>query len=189
MAASTIPMGFQEPATSQRGLNIACMATPYLFIFGFSTAFSAIFTKAWRIRIVVQEAINMHHTTVSPSDVLLPFLMLMMTNVMLLAAWTVESPLVWTRVPVGTFDAFGRSVESVGQCIGREDEDGVDLTPLFASFLALINIIVLVVAFHQAYLTRRLPSQFNEAKRVDTLRGNHSGSCRPRYSDPLRGRW
>ena len=48
LASAVIPMSMQEP-TSQRGLNIACMCTPWLLSVGFVTAFAALFSKAWRL--------------------------------------------------------------------------------------------------------------------------------------------
>ena len=48
MASAIIPMSMQEPI-SQRGLNIACMSTPWLLSLGFVTAFSALFSKTWRL--------------------------------------------------------------------------------------------------------------------------------------------
>ena len=166
MASSIIPMTFQEP-TSQRGLDIACMATPWLLVCGFSTAFSAIFAKCWRIHIVVREAMCMQRVTVDPSDVLLPFLILMVTNIMFLVVWTVEAPLVWTRVPLGNYDAFGRPVETYGICKGRVDEDdGSDLSIIFIVALGMSDALVVVIAYYQAYSIRRLPAQFNDSPQM-----------------------
>jgi len=49
MATAVIPMSMQETGASQRGLDIACMATPWLLSMGFVTAFSALFSKTWRL--------------------------------------------------------------------------------------------------------------------------------------------
>jgi hypothetical protein len=51
MASAIIPMSMQEP-TSQRGLDIACMFTPWLLSVGFVTAFAALFSKARRLNLV-----------------------------------------------------------------------------------------------------------------------------------------
>jgi len=48
MASAIIPMSFQEPM-SQKTLDRACMAMPWLFVMGFSTAFSSLFCKLSRI--------------------------------------------------------------------------------------------------------------------------------------------
>lgn len=93
----------------------------------------------------------------------------MITNVMLLAAWTVESLPVSTHVPVeNNSDVFGRTVKSYGICSGRlDEEDGSNLSILFMLLcLAIINLGVISIAFYQLYLTRKLPSQFNEAEHV-----------------------
>lgn len=162
MACSIIPMTFQEP---QYGLDIACMATPWLLCCGFSTAFSAIFTKARRIRVVVKEAMGMHRVKIAPSDVMLPFALLMMTNVLILTAWTVTSPLTWSHIAVdNNFDMFGRAVETYGACQSHIQEgDGLNLSNMFAVFLTVINGLVVVYAYYQSYLTRDMPTQFNES--------------------------
>jgi hypothetical protein len=51
MASAIIPMSMQEP-TSQRGLDFACMSTPWLLSVGFVTAFAALFSKARRLNLV-----------------------------------------------------------------------------------------------------------------------------------------
>lgn len=160
MASSIIPMTFQEP-TSQRGLDIACMATPWLFVLGFSTSFSAISAKAWRISIVVRKAVGMHRVIIRARDVLVPFAVLMMINITLLTLWTFLDPLVWTRVAVNYTDTFGRSMESYGICKGKYKSS--DLTIVFAVVLAVTNAIVVIVAFYQVWSTRHFPSEFNES--------------------------
>jgi hypothetical protein len=51
MASAIVPMSMQEP-TSQHGLDIACMFTPWLLSIGFVTAFAALFSKARRLNMV-----------------------------------------------------------------------------------------------------------------------------------------
>lgn len=48
MASAIIPMSFQEPM-SQKSLDGACQAIPWLFIMGFATAFSSLYCKLRRI--------------------------------------------------------------------------------------------------------------------------------------------
>jgi Receptor family ligand binding region/7 transmembrane sweet-taste receptor of 3 GCPR len=163
MASSIIPMTFQEP-TSQRGLDIACMATPWLFVLGFSTSFSAISAKAWRISIVVREAVGMNRVIIRARDVLVPFALLMIINITLLALWTFLDPLVWTRIAVNNTDIFGRSIESYGICKGKNNSS--DLALVFAVLLAVTNAIVVVVAFYQVWSTRHFPSAFNESSYI-----------------------
>lgn len=160
MASSIIPMTFQEP-TSQRGLDIACMATPWLFVLGFSTSFSAISAKAWRISIVVRKAVSMNRAIIRARDVLVPFAVLMIINITLLTLWTFLDPLVWTRNDVNYTDTFGRSIESYGICKGKYKSS--DLTIIFAVVLAVTNAIVVIVAFYQVWSTRHFPSEFNES--------------------------
>lgn len=165
MASSVIPMAFQEPMATQSGLDAACMASPWLFVCGFSIAFSTISTKCWRISIVVRESIEMRRVNVRPVDVILPFVILSAVNVTLLTAWTLNAPLVWARVAVSNYDEFGRSVESYGSCRGSDgdEENGWGTSVIFISCLVVINVCIVASAFLRAFQTRHLPSQFNEA--------------------------
>jgi hypothetical protein len=49
LGLSIIPLSIDDSVTTQRGCDIACMATPWLFSIGFVLAFSALFSKTWRI--------------------------------------------------------------------------------------------------------------------------------------------
>jgi hypothetical protein len=39
----------ETTVANQHGLDVACMATPWLLSIGFVTAFSALFSKTWRL--------------------------------------------------------------------------------------------------------------------------------------------
>ena len=58
--------------------------------------------------------------------------MLMVLNVSVLLSWTLHDPLVWDRRAVDeNIDKFGRSVESVGFCVGS----GTQHAKIYAAIL------------------------------------------------------
>lgn len=162
MSSSIIPMGFQEPMP-QRVLDVGCMATPWLFSLGFTTSFSALSAKLWRIGRLHKASVAFQRVTIRPRDAVMPFLILLTANLVILIAFTIISPLRWTRSPrKGMIDLFGRSISTYGSCTGDVDATG---TACLAA-LVTVNLLSLFVAIVQSYLTRKLPSMFNESSYV-----------------------
>lgn len=152
-------MGFQEPM-AVRTLDAGCMLVPWLASIGFTTSFSALFSKLWRIGRLHKASENFQKITIKPHHVLLPFAVLLTLNVILLTSWTTISPLRWTRSPhPSRSDSFGRSIESFGKCQGDNDT----LTAVFTWSLVVLNLICLGIAIIQSYRTRELPTMFNES--------------------------
>ena len=132
------------------------MATPWLLALGFSTAFSALFTKTWRINRLFQHAVELNRANLQAKDVLWPFFVMTATNVVLLTAWTLDSPLQWTRTDSNdNVDQFGRSVSSFGTCRGGRS--------LLWILLGAFNFVMVVFANYQNYVGRNVPSDFNES--------------------------
>ena len=94
MAASIIPMSLQEPLPTS-ALNVACMSQLWLLSAGFTTAFSALFYKIWRLNKLVRSSMRFKRMRVQIQDVLYPFVILLSLNFLLLTAWTLVDPLLW----------------------------------------------------------------------------------------------
>ena len=167
IASAIVPMSMQEPV-SERGLNISCMATPWLISVGFVTAFSALFTKTWRLNKLFKNSRNLRRVVIRPRHVILPFAILMTLNIAILLAWSLDAPLVWKRQPLASFDVFGRSVESVGKCVPNE----IPHTNIYLSLIVAINISVLIFANYQAYIGRNLPSEYSETTYIIIAMGS-----------------
>jgi 7 transmembrane sweet-taste receptor of 3 GCPR/Receptor family ligand binding region len=167
IASSVIPTSLQEPL-SNRGLDIACMSAPWLVSIGFVTAFSALFSKTWRLNKLFLYSRNLRRIVVKPRDVALPFVILMTINIGVLLAWTLDAPLVWERdYDSESTDAFGRSMASIGHC---EPSDPRSST-VYLSLIVVINISVLLFANYQAYLARNLPTEFSESTYITVAMG------------------
>ena len=169
MAASIVPMSFQESFPPSQGsfpyLDVACMATPWLFVMGFSTACSAVLAKTKRLYLLVRHSVGMKRVQVLPRDVMAPVVILTISNTTVLFAWTMVSPWRWEIVHVDSFDSFGRSTESFGRCHGddyRLDNEW-DLSTVLVIVLFTINFLAVVFANYQSYQTRHMPTDFNES--------------------------
>lgn len=94
------------------------------------------------------------------NDVLLPFAILIAVNLVILATWTIVSPLKWNRVYTSSVDVFGRPNESFGSCSYNADT----AQKVLFTLLAIVNAVPLGFATYQAYKARRLPpSNFSES--------------------------
>ena len=131
ISSAVIPLSMQEPV-SPHGLDIACMAAPWLLFLGFVTAFAALFMKTWRLNKLFGSSHKLRRVVIRARDVMLPFVVLMVLNVSVLLSWTLHDPLVWDRRAVDeNIDKFGRSVESVGFCVGS----GTQHAKIYAAIL------------------------------------------------------
>jgi hypothetical protein len=159
MSCSIIPTTFQEPLP-QRLLDVSCMLDMYLFSVGFSTTFAALFSKTWRINIVLANAKKFRRVTIRPRDVLLPFTFLTVSNIVILVTWTIVAPLKWVRI-IEAEDMFGQPIESRGTCLcSVNNRESAETT--FLCLLGVVNVTALLFSNNQSYRARALPSEFNE---------------------------
>ena len=74
------------------------MLTPWLGSLGFVTAFSGLFSKTWRINLLMKSASKFKRVKITETDVIKPFAVLMTANVVVLAVWTAVAPLRFERM-------------------------------------------------------------------------------------------
>ncbi|KAL3910784.1 MAG: hypothetical protein SGARI_001956, partial [Bacillariaceae sp.] len=159
LASSIIPMSMDDSVASQRGCDIACMASPWLLAIGFSITFSALASKILRLKILMRHAQSFRRIQVSTKDVLLPLLVTLAMNTLLLSIWTGVDPLKWERVDSGR-NSDGQ-LSSYGHCTASGTASKVLL-----SLLALTNFFALLFALILAFQTRHLQVAFNESKYI-----------------------
>jgi hypothetical protein len=155
MGSSMIPIGIDDGLVPVSGVNIACMSTPWLLSSGFTCAFSALFSKLWRINQLFNSTSAYRRVVVRPQDVLKPFLMLFSINTALLIAWTIVDPLKWER-----FDIDGQEWNTYGTCVGG------NAATVFVSLIAAVNVAALLMTCIQAYSARNISDEFSESKYI-----------------------
>jgi hypothetical protein len=117
-----------------------------------------LFSKTWRPNILFRKGKIMKRVQVPPSDLILPFCIMLTMKFSVLISWTITSPLYRERQATHTFDEYGRSVESYGLC-NAESESHVYL---YAALIFVVNFSALIFANYQAYLARHLPTDISE---------------------------
>ena len=161
MVGTIATLSFDESIVDTDVLDLTCMISPWIYVFGYTFLFSAIDAK-------IQQARRMHAAPrryrgkrsiqVSPLGVLKSFAGLGLVNGGILGAWTGLDPLVWTREPVpGAEGLIGELPETFGMCRGEND-----WWIAFPSGLLAVNLLFTIVAVAQAFRCRFLVLEFSE---------------------------
>jgi hypothetical protein len=155
LGSSMIPLGIDDGLVAKERVDIACMSIPWLISTGFTIAFSALFSKLWRINKLFKSATGFQRIVVLPQDVLRPFVVLFTMNTALLLSWTLVDPLFWERSEVD-----GQPWNTYGKCVGGR------ASTIFVSLIGAINLFALVLMCVQAYLARNISDEFSESKYI-----------------------
>jgi len=159
MGSSIVTMGIDDEVASFDGCGMACMGTVWLLAIGFSIAFSALFSKIWRLNILMKNAVQCRKIQVTISDVIWPFAILLTLNLVFLLVWTIVDPLYWERVDLGRTESG--ELESYGRCVANGQTSVVML-----SLIGGVNFVAILLANLQAYQTWHLKVAYNESKFV-----------------------
>jgi|NOAtaT_6_FD_contig_81_2363372_length_2330_multi_3_in_0_out_0_1 ABC-type sugar transport system substrate-binding protein len=164
MASAMISLSIEDRRNySQKGTDIACMSIPWLLSIGFCTMFSALFTKTWRIVRIMHNSERFRRVKITAKQVLYPYVILLIANVIILTCWTVINPLVYRRVEhKNSTDLWNRVNESAGRCVSSNPEDSGGAAPYLGS-LAVINGGLLLTANIMAYRSRHIRTEFRES--------------------------
>ncbi|CAB9504717.1 acid type B receptor subunit 2 [Seminavis robusta] len=160
MSFSILTMSVDDSMASQTGCNIACMATPWLAATGFTLIFSALFSKIWRLKLIMDNARKFKRVELTIKDVILPLVVLLCLNVVFLSIWTAVDPLVFVRIDTGRTDSG--ELSSYGKC----SPTGGVVATVMLSFILAINLIAVLLANFKAYQTRNLSTDFSESKYI-----------------------
>lgn len=134
----------------------ACMAAPWLFGYGFSIVFSALFAKIYRVRMIVASAVSFRRTRVEAKDVMFIMVGILGVESLILLVWTLVDPLKWDREVI-LADEYGLTLISSGRCVS-------DNSLVFWLIFVAFNVFILLYALVLCYLTRTYPSEFAESR-------------------------
>lgn len=161
--SAIIPLSFDDEKYSTQACSIACMATPWLLSIGFVTAFSALFSKIWRVNQIFHNPNKFSRIKVTEKDVLAPFAFLMMVNIITLICWSVVNPLVYERLSSSGTDYWNREYKSFyGTCVSSTDAAGGSLP--YIIIIVVTNSVSVIIANVQAYEARKIDVEFQESK-------------------------
>jgi len=160
LSSAIVPLSFDDgasPETKSATFRVGiCMSIPWLAFIGFTVTFSALFSKTWRVNKLFRSSAPHARFRVTERDVLMPFAVLLGSNIIVLASWTAIDPLTYVRDEYEGTDYWNRPLASYGVC--RSDNAAAYLVPL-----ALINLGVVAIACWQAVQARNITSEFSES--------------------------
>ncbi|KAG7339697.1 7 transmembrane sweet-taste receptor of 3 GCPR [Nitzschia inconspicua] len=158
VAGSTIPFSFDRHFAPRQACTRACLAAVWLLFVGVSVVFSSLFSKAYRINLIMRNATKFRRVTITVSQTLKPMAILLFLNVIILTVMTVLDPPQYRIVTVAnSIDSFGRPREFYGQCSYQEQA-------WYFLALALLNGSILVLSVIQSWNARGLATEFSESK-------------------------
>jgi hypothetical protein len=106
----------------------------------------------------MNSGMSMRRIQVKARDVVWPFALLMFINVTMLVCVAVAAPYRYQRVAMDSYDRFGRSTEFYGTC-GADNS----LFYVFVGIMVGVNTIGVLLALHQAWKARNLPTEMSES--------------------------
>ena len=86
MGTAIFPMGIDDSISSVKGCSVACQSVPWLVATGFTTAYSALFAKIWRVKRLFEHSRAFRRVKITEKDVITPFAVLLTLNIILLNA-------------------------------------------------------------------------------------------------------
>lgn len=156
LASTLIPLSFDdggEPESMTTTKSIAiCQSIPWFAFTGFALTFSSLFMKTWRVNRLFHGKSSHSRVRVDKKDVLLPFVIVLTSNIAVLIAWTVLDPLTYTRELGDGTDYWNRVISTYGAC--RSD----NVAPYLIT-LAFINLWLIIIALWQAYNAKDIKSE------------------------------
>lgn len=93
---------------------------------------------------------------VTATDVLVPFFVLLISNVIILATKDILHPIQWVRTPI-EYNSYEQVIASKGQCSNGHNA-------IYFGLLLSINFISVILACHQAYRCWNMITEMNESK-------------------------
>lgn len=158
MGGTIIPLGFDDSLFSNDVLDATCMATPWIYVVGFSVFFSSVYSKI-KVCLKIFNSPEMYDVLlVTPMDALKGCTRLLLLNGVMLFLWTLLDPLKWVRLEVTDGATFSDgTVETYGACRG----ENFDILGL-ALALFFFNLILCLVGTFQAFKCRFLVLEYNE---------------------------
>ena len=170
MGSTIIPLSVDD-SWGQTAADTACMSVPWLMSLGFTTSFAALFSKTWRVFRLVDAARRFQRVTITVRDVMGPFCILIMVNVITLLCWTLIAPLRYVRTANLGTDDWNRVISTSGRCTeGGSDTKGGSIP--FAIILLSVDIGVLIIANIYAYKSRHIHTEYSESRYIAFVNGS-----------------
>ena len=137
--------------------SVFCNGFWWVHSTGFILSYSALIAKMFRIHAVMKAAKKLKAVRIKPMDVVKSILMFLAVDYVVLALWSITSPLEYKREP--TDYSFGRPSASIGKCHS-------DAMGMYITVIMLIHLFLIIVGNVMAYVTRHIDNKLNEGRDI-----------------------
>jgi len=137
-------------------LDASCQSVPWLYTMGFVLQFSALFLKTWRLVLIFDNPKMKLLKNLHDKDLLMRMLPVVAIVFVINVCWLTIDPLVWDRVPLAISNDGLTVLSSVGLCTSTQSWTWVGA-------LLGVMLCVLLMGLRLSWLSRSLPSDFNES--------------------------
>jgi len=147
VSISLIFVSFDESyGWTEKELSQACATFPWFLCIGYLVQYCALYCKLYRINMVF----SMVRRKVTITQVLLPFVLIIMASIAILLVWTVVDPLQWERRIL-----VERPLETYGSCSSSN-------LVVFAVLLCLLAAMVTAMTMWVSWKARDIQAEFCE---------------------------
>lgn len=166
--SNMINLSFDPDKHSQKTMDASCMASPWLLTIGFTTMFSAMYAKLWRINRIFHHPNAFTRIKVTERDVLKPYFVLLGMNVVTLSCWTALAPVTYQRRNNDGTDDWNRVISTYGVCTSYSEENSRPANSFipYLVIIVIINLGLLIIANIQAYRARSIQTEYSESKYI-----------------------
>ena len=156
---SLIPITFDDGNSTIEKCHSSCQTRYWFPAIGITVIFAALFSKAWRLSKIVISASQLRRIHVTVADVIIPFVILLMANVLVLVTWNIHDPLTYIRVPHEGTDDWNRIISTYGFCDSKYSK-------IYGSILFVLSLVPMLLATIQTYRIRGIETLFNESTHI-----------------------
>jgi len=136
-----------------------CTAIFWLIFPGLSIVFSALFTKTYRINLIMKNSKKFRRVTVTVPQTLLTMGIMLTLNVITLSLMTALDPITFERNGLVYNDQFGRPETTYGQCVWKTQ------IPYIVT-LFVLNFLIALLSAYQSWKARKLSTEFAESQYI-----------------------
>ena len=132
VAPSSVFFAFDENnGLTEQQLSGLCATFPWLFVVGYLLMYCALFSKLWRLSMLLQ----MRRKAVHVKQVLLPCVVIVTCCLVVLTVWQAIDPLSWNRKGISD---IGEPYETYGECTSEK----YGVLPFLIPLILLIGLVV-----------------------------------------------
>ena len=124
--------------------------------------FAALYSKAWRLGKILKSSMKYQRVIVTVQDVIVPFIILLVANVVVLLTWSIHDPLKYKQYPHSGTDSWNNDISTYGQCQSKYKY-------VYGSILFLLSLVAMILASIETWRVRRLQTELNESSYIGVV--------------------